>query len=287
MSTIALAPQTPQRSRVIAGLLSLIAPSVGHLYIGRRRRGLILLALLLAVQPLLVAAAFLLPPSALAIWGYGAVLFAALVGLHLFVLIDAVRLARRGEAARPRWYVYVAAIAAVWVGLAAVSLAGAAVKPLLPWRTFSIPSSSMQPTLRIGEWVLGDTRYFANHPPARGDVMIYRYSGDNQTLYIKRVVGVAGDRIAFRDGHVLVNGTRAVEPFADFGDPNAYLNTTAEVTVPPDHLFAAGDNRANSSDSRVKQHGFVPVQSLVARASEIFLTEDAERLGLWIGSAGK
>src|SRR4051812_48049102 len=160
MTSIALVPEGLQRSRVVAGLLSLIAPGVGHLYIGRRRRGLILLALLLAVQPLLLVAAFFLPPAAIAIWGYGALLFAAMAGLHLFVLVDAVRLARRGESLRPRWYSYIAAIAAVWVSLAAISLAGAAVRPLLPWRTFSIPSSSMQPTLRLGEWVLGDARYF-------------------------------------------------------------------------------------------------------------------------------
>jgi signal peptidase I len=287
MSSVSLAPEAPRRSRIAAGLLSLVAPGAGHLYIGRRRRGLILLALLLAIQPLLVAAAFFLPPSTFVIWAYGAVLLTALLGVTLFILIDAMRLAHRGDGSRPRWYVYVGAIVAIWTSLSAVSLLGAIVKRLLPWRTFSIPSSSMQPTLRIEEWILGDTRYYPAHAPARGDLIIYRYPADETTLYIKRIVGLPGDRIAFRDGRVILNGVPAQEPFADFGDPKAVLNTTAEVTVPPDHLFAAGDNRANSSDSRVKQHGFVPVKNLVARATEIFLTEDAERLGLWIGSPAK
>ncbi len=145
----------------------------------------------------------------------------------------------------------------------------------------------MQPTLHLGEGIVADTSYFASHAPARGDVIFYRLPSDNSTIYIKRIVGLPGDRIAFRDGHAILNGAATTEPFADTGDPKAFYNTTAEVTVPPAHVFVAGDNRANSADSRLKQHGFVPVKNLIARATEIFYTQDPERLGRWVGSPGQ
>jgi signal peptidase I len=286
MSSAARAPQTPGRSRLIAGLLSLIAPGVGHLYIGRRRRGFLLIAALLAIQILLLALAFVLPSSAVVLLAFALIVAAAYAGWFLFVLVDAVRLARRGDGSRPRWYVYLGAVAAVWLSVAASPLVVAA-KGHLPWRTFSIPSSSMQPTLHLGEAVVSDTSYFAKHAPARGDVIFYRLPSDNSTIYVKRVVALGGERIAFREGHVILNGVATTESFADAGDPKAFYNTTAEVTVPPDHLFVAGDNRANSSDSRVKQHGFIPVKNLIARATEIFYTQDPERLGLWVGSPGR
>jgi len=286
MSSAALAPETPGRSRMIAALLSLIAPGVGHLYIGRRRRGFFLIASLVAIQVLLLALAFVVPPSAVVLLAFALIAFAAYAGWFLFVLIDAVRLARRGDGSRPRWYVYLGAIAAVWLGVAASPLVLAA-KGRLPWRTFSIPSTSMQPTLHLGEGVVADTSYFARHAPARGEVIFYLLPSDNSTIYVKRIVGLPGDRIAFREGHAILNGAATTESFADAGDPKAFYNTTPEVTVPPDHLFVAGDNRANSSDSRVKQHGFVPVKNLIARATEIFLTQDPERLGRWVGSPSR
>src|SRR5262249_16913949 len=104
---------------------------------------------------------------------------------------------------------------------------------------------------------------------------------------VKRVVALAGDRIAFRDNRAVVNGVVQAEPFADLSEPNSYYATTAEGTVPADHIFVAGDNRSNSSDSRVAQHGFVPVKNLIARATEILLSEDVDRLGQWIGSPAR
>jgi signal peptidase I len=199
-----------------------------------------------------------------------------------------VRLARRDDAApRLRWYVLLGAVLAIWAGNFAIESIGPAIKRHMPWRTFSVASGSMQPTLQTGEWFLADTRYYVSHAPARGDLVTYRLPSDESTIYIKRIVALPGDRIAFRDNHAVVNGVVQAEPFADLSGANTFYATTAEVTVPPDHIFVAGDNRANSSDSRVAQHGLVPLKNLVARATEIFLSDDMERIGLWVGSPTK
>jgi signal peptidase I len=209
---------------------------------------------------------------------------AAVVGVPLFALIDAARLAHRGVGPGARWYVCVLAIVAVWVALVLVGALAAAARPSFPWQSFNIPSASMAPTLRVGDMVLADKTYYATHAPERGDIAMYLLPTDNSTIYVKRIVGLPGDRIAFRDGHVVLNGAVTAEPFADFGDPKAYYNTTSEVVVPPDHLFVAGDNRANSSDSRSKQHGFVPLKNLTDRATVIIYSHDSRRRGLWVGS---
>jgi len=272
-----------QRSRIVAGLLSLIAPGVGHLYIGRRKRGLVLLAILLALPATMVAIGILLPPTFLAVGLLGATYLVGYAGLLLFVLIDAIRLARRGEPHQTPWYIYVLSILAVWVGFYLASVLMGVVRTQLPWRIFSIPASSMQPTLMLDEHVLGDMRYFAKHQPARNDVVFYRLPSDNSTIYIKRIVGLPGDRVMFRDGRTILNGVATSEPFADPGDAKAFYNTTAETTVPAGHVFVAGDNRANSTDSRVKQHGMVPVGNLMGRATEI-MSSDPDRMAVWVGS---
>ena len=281
MSSIALSDARPP-SRIAAGLISLIAPGVGHVYAGHSRRGVTLITLFLGVQPVLIVAACLLAPTFRVVSIAVAAVLAAFGLFYLLVLVDAVRLARRGGG--QRWYVWCAALALLWLGWYAVGLLSPVVKARLPWQIYSVASTSMQPTLRIDEWLIGDKTHYANNAPARGDLVIYRVPSDDSTIYIKRIVALGADRIAFRNGHAVVNGATATEPFADFGDPGAFYANTAEVTVPAGHVFVAGDNRANSSDSRVRQHGAVPVGNLVARATEIFMTDDMERAGLWVGS---
>jgi len=230
-----------------------------------------------------MVAGFLVAPTVRAVSIFIVAILVASLALTVFITVDAIRLARRGGQGA-RWFTWIGAILLCWIGFGMTSLLGNVIKSHLPWRTFTIPSASMEPTLHVDEWLIADMHYYSKNAPARGDLVLYRLPSDNQTIYIKRIVGLPGDRIAFRDGHTIVNGVAANEPFANFGDPKAFFNTTADVTVPPDRLFVVGDNRANSSDSRVSQHGMVPFGNLIGRAAEIFLTEEWSRVGLWVGS---
>ncbi len=287
--SISVSPETttgPRRkSRALAVLLSLIAPGCGHVYDGRARRGVLLFGALIASQAIMIGVAALIPPRFSAIVTYVSAVTVVSLAIYLFCAVDAARLAgSSGEA--PRWYVMTGAVIAVWLCAAVAGELIGHIKPLLPWRMFSMPSGSMEPTLRVGEQFLGDMTYFRQHQPARGDVIVYRLPTDPSTIYVKRIVALAGDRVVFREGRAFVNGAAMAEPYIKAGDPRSAFNNTQEFTVPAQHVFVAGDNRANSSDSRVSTHGFVPMGNVIGRASEIFWSNAAGRAGMRVDSSG-
>ena len=191
---------------------------------------------------------------------------------------------------------------------------------------FNIPSGSMIPTLLVGDYLFvskysyGYSRFslpFApdlfsgrilGRLPNRGDVAVFRNPRNTSEDYIKRIVGLPGDRIQVRGGQLYVNGVQCPRtPGGDYTDDDAhppvlarlyhetlpnglvhdvlkrwdegYANNTPEFTVPEGHVFAMGDNRDNSADSRFMDGsgiGFVPVENLVGRAEFLFFSIDAE-----------
>ena len=127
---------------------------------------------------------------------------------------------------------------------------------------FWIPSASMVPTLKYGDRVLVNKFIYRFTEPERGDVIVFKsVQGDDQDL-IKRVVGVPGDEITVRGGRLFVNGEPQQEPYVNKKYPDRSFY--APTTVPKDHVFMMGDNRANSQDSRV--FGPVPKENIEGEA---------------------
>jgi signal peptidase I len=194
---------------------------------------------------------------------------------------------------------------------------------------FSIPSGSMIPTLLVGDYLFvskfsyGYSRYslplglplipgriFASEPE-RGDVAVFKLPSDNKTDYIKRIIGLPGDRIQVvggilhindkpvereRDGYFTVSDpyenarrfNRYIETLPggrrhdiiEFSD-NSYADNTPVYIVPEGSYFAMGDNRDSSKDSRFPSVGFVPFENLVGRAEFIFFSIDGSPWKFW------
>jgi signal peptidase I len=119
---------------------------------------------------------------------------------------------------------------------------------------------SMEPRIRSGEYVLINTFAYRIGAPRRGDIVAFRHEDDARAIFIKRVIGLPGDRIRIDRGQVYLDGAKLNEPYVR----NADDHTFGELVVPPSTVYVLGDNRAQSEDSR----SFGPVRDdlLIGRA---------------------
>lgn len=130
-------------------------------------------------------------------------------------------------------------------------------------------SESMEPTVMTGDMTVGNRLAYVIGSPERGDIIEFDHKNNDGVTegYLKRVIGVAGDTITFRDGYVFINGQLAVE---DYIDADIETNCTKSFTVPEGCVFVLGDNRENSVDSRMWNEPFVSVDSIVSKIIMIF-----------------
>ena len=156
------------------------------------------------------------------------------------------------------------------------------------FQAFKIPTGSMEPNLLVGDHLIVNKMIFApaltglerallpGRAIARGDVVVFKYPEEPERDFIKRVIGLPGDRLEVRKKTVYINGEPIDEPYAQRMGPPRPLTAAdlrenyGPVTVPSDQYFMMGDNRDNSEDSRF--WGFLPKSYVKGQALFIYFS---------------
>jgi len=164
-------------------------------------------------------------------------------------------------------------VIAVWLRDLVISLAISAFIIIFLYQPVKVEGTSMMPSLDDQERIFVNKFVYRLEPIQRGDIVVFRYPRDTSKSYIKRVIGVAGDRIRIDDGLVYVNSKPLDEDYvpSTFADDRSY----PETVVPPDSFFVLGDHRSMSNDSR----DFGPVKESFIYGKAVFGYWPVDRLG--------
>ncbi|MFZ5596297.1 MAG: signal peptidase I [Bacillota bacterium] len=141
-------------------------------------------------------------------------------------------------------------------------------------QTFYIPSESMVPTLKINDHVIADKISYRFSDPRRGDIIVFMPPLPSEKYpYVKRLIGLPGETVELKDNRVYINGEPIEEKYLPEG---LKFRNYGPVTVPDNSYFMMGDNRNNSSDSRV--WGFLPEKMIIGKAVVLYWPLDRVRL---------
>lgn len=268
-----------RRKPVVALLLSLITPGLGQMYNGQLRRGITL-----------YLAGFLLA-TILSFTGmffkfYGMILSLVIIlGFLLFILLDvlfgAIKLKKIALTSYNKWYIY----------LVIFLISTFVIGPLLSGfirsnivRAYKIPSSGMEPTLLVGDYLIANVQYYKNEKPKRGDIIIFPHPKDASKDFIKRVIASEGEKLEIVHNKIYISDRLIEDPWGYHSDKTLLPKYSqlperfGPVVVPEHSLFVLGDNRDNSQDSRF--WGFVDVTTIKGKAMYIYWSKNKSRIGM-------
>jgi len=265
-----------KRKPILAFLLSLVTPGLGQIYNGQFKKGI---SYLVGSDLVYLVFSFLLFTF------YGMIFYLIVIlGVFLFILIDAVRGANKLKAItlKPfnKWYIY----------LIVFLLSNVVIDQFLIWtiknnvaRAYKTPSSTMAPTLLVGDHLVADMRIYKSQKPQRGDIIIFEFPKDPSKEFIKRVIGVEGEKVEIIRNKIYINEKLLDDPWGYFEEGGLIkglpvLDTFGPAVVPKNSLFVLGDNRNNSMDSR--HWGFVDIKKVKGKALYLYWAKNKSRIGI-------
>lgn len=138
---------------------------------------------------------------------------------------------------------------------------------LLVLQPHKIKGESMTPNFQNGQFLLTEKVSYRFGFPQRGDVVVFKAPPDYREEFIKRIIGLPGEKVLLRNGHFYINGQQLTEEYISptvLTQPGGFLQEGREVTVPENSLFVVGDNRGGSHDSR--NFGFITRDKITGKA---------------------
>lgn len=266
----------------LAGLLAVLVPGLGHLYLGLYKQAAAVWAAVVLTWNLGI---LLLVFVNWGVVGFLLVIFLSMLAL-VIPLVHVVVQARRMVELKSRFNVVVFAVfVAAWFFLIPYAI------PMSSrYHAYNMPTSSMEDALEIGDRFFADHSAFHSGGPQRGDIIIFIWPGDQVTKYIKRCVGLPGDTVSIVDKQLFINGKPEVAPATakhldqrNERSPDGVKPTrdnSSPFVVPSGHYYCLGDNRDNSYDSRF--WGPIPTELILGKAIRIYWSSDLDRVGMAI-----
>jgi signal peptidase I len=263
--------QKKKRNPFLAAIATLGTFGLGQLYNGKPRKAAVAYLLWLAAA----AIGMVLPLSASFNWLLAFLSLPLLLGLLL--IIDAIRDARTvGQIVLRRynrWYIYLGIIL-VQALIVAPFHAKLIKSSAAPYR---IPTQSMEPTLHTGDRLVADVKAYEKKLPSRGDLTIFKYPKDESIPYIKRVIGLPGEKVEITKRVVYINDQPLKEDYAQYLDPASVNEHFGPYFIPQGNYFVLGDSRDNSQDSRFL--GYFNQSLILGQARYLYWSKDWSRIG--------
>lgn len=264
------------RKRWVAGLLSLIQPGLGQIYNGQLPKAIIIYALSLVLIPGIIICL-----NTMFIRVFLIVLVVLVPTYYLWAIIDAIKTAGRFSSEyHPQKYNKVFAYIGIFLLAAILTNALIATARNHFIRAYKFPSTSMEPTVLMGDHILVDRREQARNP-RRGDLIVFKYPKDESKDFMKRVVAVGGDTIEIRNKQLIVNGYPVKESCIIYVDQLAIPATQSPrdnfgpFDVSVNSFFVLGDNRDRSLDSRF--FGVVDKSKIMGTVKSIYWSWDSQQ----------
>lgn len=284
------------RNAFVAFLLSIFTPGLGQIYNGQLKKGAYLFFSLLFFNVI-----FGVTNATHSFYGLAS-LFAIEIFLRIYIIIDAIIYARRlKEYVRKNyntWYYHT-----MLAILTLIIIWAYDPKSIFGIETFSMPTSSNQPTIQVGDWVVGDMKAYQKSEPNYGDLIIYKK--DDGYFYTSRIVGLPNDLLEINDNIVSINGKKSktiliketvtdnVEAL-EFEEElinghkhkiykfkqtfDSTKTNIKDIKVPANSYYILGDNRDNSADSRYI--GFINKQDIYGRVIYSYWGKSIDRINI-------
>jgi signal peptidase I len=239
-------------------------PGAGQLFLGQRGKAITLLLIFVALM------IGFWPLRFLRFYAGFVLLYSAWIALYLYAACSAQLGRNLPASARPsKWWL----VAILPLTILTLSLLGQVATRASGFRSFAVPSTSMERTITQGDHIVADMRYYHSRRPERRETIIFLR---DQAFIIKRVIAISGDSIEGQNNMIFVNGKEQDEPYAEHrsrGGELTWMINFGPTYIPNGKYFVMGDNRDVSLDSRSAEIGLVDENSIVGKPLYIFSSD--------------